>query len=609
MSKVGNYIVGASVVAVMAGSALKSDEVKQFFGDESKDKIEYVKEELKEDIKEFAIEAFEMLSENVNKLKKIVNGEESNSDDKEELKSCLKRDSHFAYETIEKLGKAPRIKDLQYQNDTLNVASVMDVYSNAYYEEEKNTITNNIVKGEDKDYNEMLSILAHEAEHMHQHNKVNFMAGMSVEQHYKKHCYKEIGARIAGLLQYRAIYKEAKTSKERQEIVQKGCSGGYDYYFKAIKEGMINPRSNKQEDFDKEMKFIAQETTSNWMTSYAEIYDGDHIRMVKENVDKTNLKPNDENYNKAVSALLTMGGINFFEYLEDIDVLTVNSTVIKADEMIKNGEKPKKVMDFVWKKDAGFSNLLSAENGEFDGFSLEQKYTLAVNKYFASFYKYRCNFDENLGSDEWKKSDFITTLQNVCKKYNIMGETEKLVDRLSEKKSDDKEASNEEYLQKIREIWTFENKVSGNQFCLLDEIGVKEPDFSLYVAKADVFKEKDDSLFLGIIKNVGKDLFETVDDMVAKIMSKSSEDVIKDEPLKEPRYDLLWHEGRSEVYTTSQVIDTRGDYLVKEREEREKMQNVEKKKKNKLNKEVNSKGYYFEKVDAMVIKKMRGGGR
>ena len=44
--------------------------------------------------------------------------------------------------------------------------------------------------------------------------------------------------------------------------------------------------------------------------------------------------------------------------------------------------------------------------------------------------------------------------------------------------------------------------------------------------------------------------------------------MIKNEPLMKPRYDLSRAKRGSEVYTTSQVIDTRTDFLKKERDER-----------------------------------------
>ena len=85
-----------------------------------------------------------------------------------------------------------------------------------------NTITDNIFEGQEQSIESTLSTLAHEAEHMHQREKVNFSADMSLEQHYKLHCYKEIGAQVAGLLQLREMYKEAQTEEERANIIKEG---------------------------------------------------------------------------------------------------------------------------------------------------------------------------------------------------------------------------------------------------------------------------------------------------------------------------------------------------------------------------------------------------
>lgn len=566
MSKIGNYIVGASVVAVLGGAAANMDDADKQILEKQIDKVEHVRDELRNNLKESATIAWNRAVRNVQRLQEKV----KELTDVDFLKQELKEDSHFAYETIEQLGKTPRIKDLQYQNDTLAVKSSVD----AYYTEDYNTITDNVVDGAEPEYEEKLSSLAHEAEHMHQHNKVNFKAGMSVEQHYKIHCYKEIGARIAGLLQYRQMYKEAKTDKERQEICEKGSNDGYRYYFEALENGEINPRSGVKKDFDKEMEFIAVKTVGDWMNSYAQGYDKTHIMMVRNDVDVNNLKPNDENYNKAVSALMTMGGIDFSSYIEDIDVSWVNSTVIKADEMIKNGKSAEIAMEYVAEsEDERYNYLWVAGKDEYNGFSLEQKYNLAINEFYASFYKDSRFIVQDICDGNFGKDIFEDGIKYISDANSVYTHSFWLLNDLCEENSFGQKASDEEYQKRLKEIWTMEDYFSGNKICLLDAIGVKEPDFSSYVAEPDKLREKDNSPILEQIEGLGKDLLKKVKSITQNFKeektSKSFDDVIKNEPLMKPRYDLSRAKRGSDVYMTSQVIDTRTDFLKKERDERE----------------------------------------
>ena len=66
MSKVGNYIVGASVVAIMAGSPVEA-EAHNNYGDDNtndKDKVVYVEENLRDSLKNDNTIAWEMVANN-----------------------------------------------------------------------------------------------------------------------------------------------------------------------------------------------------------------------------------------------------------------------------------------------------------------------------------------------------------------------------------------------------------------------------------------------------------------------------------------------------------------------------------------------------------------
>ena len=255
MSKFGHYIAGLSVVSALGGATVAELETRYQDNENNENKIEYAESSLAQDMKNACKEGAKAFVDFLSVIgKKIKEGDFSS---KEELKTEMKNDASFSYGMVEDLGKAPRIKDLAYQNDTLSVDNKSS--SAAYYRSGYNTITDNIRYGEEQNNVETLISLAHEAEHMHQYNKVNFSANMGFEQHYKVHDYKEIGANIAGLLQVRQMYKEAKTEEERKEIIEKG-KARYPYYFEKVESGEINPLSMKVKDFDDEMSFIINET-------------------------------------------------------------------------------------------------------------------------------------------------------------------------------------------------------------------------------------------------------------------------------------------------------------------------------------------------------------
>jgi lipopolysaccharide export LptBFGC system permease protein LptF len=91
MSKVGNYIVGASVVAIMAGSPVEA-EAHNNYGDDNtndKDKVVYVEENLRDSLKNDNTIAWEMVANNEQELRNAT----SSNQTKEELKEELKEDS------------------------------------------------------------------------------------------------------------------------------------------------------------------------------------------------------------------------------------------------------------------------------------------------------------------------------------------------------------------------------------------------------------------------------------------------------------------------------------------------------------------------------------
>ena len=238
--------------------------------------------------------------------------------------------------------RAPQ-RRIDFQQDTLDNKRVDDGFAAAYYRSWRNTVTVNIREGEDNSFNKTKATKAHEQKH-----RDNQLAGMydlsvGLEQNYKLHCIDEISANICELLQWREEYIQAKTDKQREAIMESLSDSKFSYYATAIKSGKVNPLSTNPEDFEKEMKFIGQATQNMWMNLWARPYDNQaHVSMVRlyfREHDYEDMKPNEGNYQKARKiALGNIGGIDFTEYLDDIEC--INPNMAKADKMLAE-DKPR----------------------------------------------------------------------------------------------------------------------------------------------------------------------------------------------------------------------------------------------------------------------------
>ena len=568
--KLGHYIAGLSVVAVLGGGAKAYGAFEKQDNDDNKDKIEYSQNSLRDSLKEDCKDAYECFSDFLSKVGNELYVRNLNC--RENLRTMFKKDFSFSYEMIEELGKAPRIKNLAYQNDTLN-ADDKNI-SDAYYRSGYNTITDNIKDGVVQNYVETFTSLAHEVEHMHQYSKVNFSADMNFRQHYKLHDYMEIGATVAGLLQARQMYKEAKTDEERKEIIEEGKIR-YSYYFDKVESGEINPLSTSVSDFDEEMKFIINETDRYWGDNIAYMYKQMHEEDVLFDIQKGtgSVETNDENYLKARDEMLNIAGIKFGDLLsEKSNLNSVSSNMFEADYLIKSGAKVDNVLDAL-KKD-GLSNeadvfLANVNNFELRHFSYEQKYNLAVNYYFASIVK---------GIEDLVTvKEFETSLPHICELDSIYQKTSELVEQLCIGERWSVKASDKEYKEQIRKIWSYKD-ANGNEACFLDKLGVDEPDFSQYIASSEKLKLKDAYGF----SNYMSDYFslykkDSKKEKVVgnyKIGNEYRVEVDDVAPAATPKYWLEKGKRRSKTLYTNEIIDTRSDFLAKERQKRVEMEKI-----------------------------------
>ena len=104
-------------------------------------------------------------------------------------------------------------------------------------------------------------------------------------------------------------------------------------------EVTYNPLSQNPEDIKKAMQYIGETCAKNWMNNFSAAY------QTQCNISATqyfryhnfqDVKANDENFNKALSAMLTVGGWDFSEAVKS-QLACQNSQLIEADKMISNG--------------------------------------------------------------------------------------------------------------------------------------------------------------------------------------------------------------------------------------------------------------------------------
>lgn len=284
------------------------------------------------------------------------------------------------------------MRTIDCNTDTTNVK-----VGNAFFTSLTNTITKRYSMTGDNSLGQAISTLAHEQKHRDNHIAGMANMPMSLEQYYKVCCHDEISANICELLHLRQEYIDAKTEEERAQIMEDNNPKNQDfsYYWKAVKEGKINPLTSDPLEFDKEMKFIATETQRMWMKTYAPIYDEAHTSMTKvffASHNYSELAPSWENYEKALQIAYNIGGIDFSKYMKDITVY--NDNILYADTLIMKNNKRKDARETIktadgytakdWNKvkERASYNISSVQKNP--KLSIEQQYRLAQHRAFAA---------------------------------------------------------------------------------------------------------------------------------------------------------------------------------------------------------------------------------
>ena len=233
----------------------------------------------------------------------------------------------------------PPMRNIDFQVDTIPEHSD----AAAYMTWEDNTITSNYVKGESEDYNQYNQsdyTLLHEQKHRDNNNQGMFEYPVSPEQAYKLQMYDEISAMTTELVALREEY----ICTGDISVFDKD-NGRFSFYKEAIEKGEINPKSNTKEDFDKDMHLIVNGTKDMWMRDWAptEMYIEECSANGYSCGDKTGKYAQyyDQNYERGKKIALTIGGVDFTQYLDNDVEIPENGRKLLRDNLIGNdGYKP-----------------------------------------------------------------------------------------------------------------------------------------------------------------------------------------------------------------------------------------------------------------------------
>lgn len=229
----------------------------------------------------------------------------------------------------------PPMRNIDFQVDTVSVERANN--TGAYQTHDTNSITSNFKKG-NSEWNEWAqgdNVLIHEQKHRDNNNQGMYEYPVSPEQAYKLNMYDEISANMASLLLLRQKYLETGDIS----IFDKTEQGRFSFYKEAIERGEINPRSNTKEDFDKEMRLIANGTKDMWM----QYFSTDYVKQNSSNAvsygDMTGKYAQyyDQNYERGKKIALTIGGVDFTQYLDnDVEIPEAGRKKIENLQYITN---------------------------------------------------------------------------------------------------------------------------------------------------------------------------------------------------------------------------------------------------------------------------------
>lgn len=182
---------------------------------------------------------------------------------------------------------------------------------------------------------ERVSSLVHENGHKENSNVYHLQ--MSPSQIYQVNQCDEIGQTIRKLLYRRNEYLKTKDLDVFNEFDKK-----FSFYIEAINNKEISPSeaAHDREKFDQEMSFIMNKTQEQWNKEYGTIYDDQSNLCAKEYFCRVShhALPNENNYNKAINQILTIGGVNFNQYRKQ-DFTCDSDEINQISKLVQTGNQ------------------------------------------------------------------------------------------------------------------------------------------------------------------------------------------------------------------------------------------------------------------------------
>lgn len=209
-------------------------------------------------------------------------------------------------------------------------------YRGAFYpqDDQIHVFTSNVSSQNRSDL-ELDTTLAHEAGH--RENADVYHLAMSPEQVFRVNCCDEVGQKIRELVLRRNEYLKTGNIDVFDDL-----NDDFSYYADAVKSGEITPLESARDihSFDREMSFIMNKTMEEWNKKYGKRYElqnciiaGEYFCRVGEYA-----RSNEQNYNKALEQILTIGGVNFNKYRKT-DFKCNNDEILKISKTVQNGNE------------------------------------------------------------------------------------------------------------------------------------------------------------------------------------------------------------------------------------------------------------------------------
>ncbi|MBQ8751125.1 MAG: hypothetical protein IJZ30_05780 [Alphaproteobacteria bacterium] len=243
-----------------------------------------------------------------------------------------------------------------------------------------------------------------------------------------------------------------------------------------------------------EMEFIGKETSKMWMSEFSSIYNSQcysaaanffHTHSYDE------LKPNDKNFQIALSAGYTKGGIDFSKFVDLSEIQCKNSTILETDKDIEKGlaRKACSIMQ---------EHINVTEPQKFEtnlgiirtDLSFEQQLQLEMVRVFMDRVKEDYNTflsNHNISSHQLKekqKKEILTSIINnerMASGYDTHSNkfTEKLLTSNITPKKNNKLFNNE--LESLTTIDGVNIHKELKRYCILDELNSKTNDNAIFI--------------------------------------------------------------------------------------------------------------------------------